>query len=142
MGYTGSSFNSAQEITFGAGANETPLTEENADELRELVSRLFARAYRWGRQARPALSYASRSAGLRACCGGTLSRWMLISTRSTSTRRCLRLRRRIVGCLDLLGVTDDGRLAVIELKADEDLHLALQGLDYLGSSALASSSES
>lgn len=32
--------------------------------------------------------------------------------------------------LDLLGVTDDGRLAVIELKADEDLHLALQGLDY------------
>jgi hypothetical protein len=34
------------------------------------------------------------------------------------------------GMLDLLGVTDDGRLAVIELKADEDLHLALQGLDY------------
>ena len=32
--------------------------------------------------------------------------------------------------LDLLGVTNDGRLAVIELKADEDLHLALQGLDY------------
>src|SRR5437762_1941994 len=43
MGYAGSSFNSAQEITFGAGANETPLTEENASELRELVSRLFAR---------------------------------------------------------------------------------------------------
>src|SRR5271155_1143526 len=43
MGYAGSSFNSAQEITFGAGANETPLTEENEDELRELVSRLFAR---------------------------------------------------------------------------------------------------
>ena len=34
------------------------------------------------------------------------------------------------GLLDLLGVTADGRLAVIELKADEDLHLALQGLDY------------
>src|SRR6202021_3022194 len=32
--------------------------------------------------------------------------------------------------LDLLGGTGDGRLAVIELKADEDLHLALQGLDY------------
>ncbi|WP_263381884.1 hypothetical protein [Granulicella arctica] len=32
--------------------------------------------------------------------------------------------------LDLLGVGQDGRLAVIELKADEDLHLALQGLDY------------
>ena len=32
--------------------------------------------------------------------------------------------------LDLLGVTADGRLAVIELKADDDLHFALQGLDY------------
>jgi hypothetical protein len=34
------------------------------------------------------------------------------------------------GVLDLLGITGDGRLAVIELKAEEDLHLALQGLDY------------
>jgi hypothetical protein len=34
------------------------------------------------------------------------------------------------GMLDLLGVTADGRLAVIELKADDDLHFALQGLDY------------
>ena len=36
MGYTGNSFNSAQEITFGAGANETPLTNENEADLREL----------------------------------------------------------------------------------------------------------
>lgn len=34
------------------------------------------------------------------------------------------------GLLDLLGVTADGRLAVLELKADDDLHFALQGLDY------------
>ena len=34
------------------------------------------------------------------------------------------------GMLDLLGVTADGRLAVIELKASDDLQLALQGLDY------------
>jgi hypothetical protein len=34
------------------------------------------------------------------------------------------------GMLDLLGVLQSGRLAVIELKADEDMHLALQGLDY------------
>ncbi len=32
--------------------------------------------------------------------------------------------------LDLLSVLADGRLAVIELKAEEDMHLALQGLDY------------
>ena len=34
------------------------------------------------------------------------------------------------GMLDLLTVTRDGRLAVLELKADEDMHFALQGLDY------------
>lgn len=34
------------------------------------------------------------------------------------------------GMLDLLGVTADGRLAVIELKASDDLQMALQGLDY------------
>ncbi len=34
------------------------------------------------------------------------------------------------GMLDLLGVTADGRLAVIELKVADDLQLALQGLDY------------
>src|SRR5208283_4193914 len=43
MGYAGQSFNRVQEITFGAGANETPLTEEKAGELRELVARLFER---------------------------------------------------------------------------------------------------
>ena len=55
---------------------------------------------------------------------------MRILMRRMFIRRCLRLRRADRGMLDLLGVTDDGRLAVIELKADEDLHLALQGLDY------------
>ena len=34
------------------------------------------------------------------------------------------------GMLDLLAVNRDGRLAVVELKADEDLHMVLQGLDY------------
>ncbi|MBZ5616094.1 MAG: hypothetical protein LAO23_18975 [Acidobacteriia bacterium] len=32
--------------------------------------------------------------------------------------------------IDILAVTHDARLAVIELKADEDLHLPLQGVDY------------
>jgi hypothetical protein len=32
--------------------------------------------------------------------------------------------------LDVLATTRDGRLAVVELKADEDIHLPLQGLDY------------
>jgi len=32
--------------------------------------------------------------------------------------------------LDLLTITHSGRLAVIEFKADDDLHLPLQALDY------------
>ncbi len=32
--------------------------------------------------------------------------------------------------IDLLACTREGRLAVLELKADEDIHLPLQGLDY------------
>src|SRR3989454_10738422 len=34
------------------------------------------------------------------------------------------------GVIDLLGVTRDGRLAVMELKAAEDIHLTLQAVDY------------
>jgi len=34
------------------------------------------------------------------------------------------------GLLDLLAIDRGGRLTVIELKADEDLHLPLQALDY------------
>jgi hypothetical protein len=32
--------------------------------------------------------------------------------------------------IDILTRTRDSRLAVLELKADEDIHLPLQGLDY------------
>jgi hypothetical protein len=32
--------------------------------------------------------------------------------------------------IDVLAATREGRLAVVELKADEDIHLPLQGLDY------------
>ncbi len=32
--------------------------------------------------------------------------------------------------VDLLGITHDGQLAVLELKADEDIHLPIQALDY------------
>ena len=34
------------------------------------------------------------------------------------------------GMLDVLCTTNEGRLVVLELKADEDIHLPLQGVDY------------
>ncbi len=129
MGYSGNSFNSAQEITFGAGANETPLTEENASELRDLVARLFARRIAGGDKRDPLYRMQPE-------------RWLESVLRSDVEPLDAHLDPKHVytqvpafaaadrGMLDLLGVTADGRLAVIELKADEDLHLALQGLDY------------
>jgi hypothetical protein len=129
MGYAGNSFNSAQEITFGAGANETPLTEENEVELRELVARLFERRAAGGDKRDPLYRMQPE-------------RWLESVLRRDVSLVDAHLKVDKVytqvpafaaadrGMLDLLGVTDDGRLAVIELKADEDLHLALQGLDY------------
>jgi hypothetical protein len=129
MGYSGNSFNSAQEITFGAGANETPLTEDNESDLRELVARLFARRVAGGDKRD--LLYRMQP-----------ERWLESVLRRNVEPLDAHLDPKHVytqvpafaaadrGMLDLLGVTDDGRLAVIELKADEDLHLALQGLDY------------
>jgi len=129
MGYSSNSFNSMQEITFGAGANETPLTTENESELRDLLARLFERRSAEGDKRDPLYRMHPE-------------RWLESMLRRDVEPLDTRLSQQHVytqvpafaagdrGMLDLLGVTSDGRLAVIELKADEDLHLALQGLDY------------
>lgn len=128
-GYAGSSFNREQEISFGAGANETLLTDENEAELRRLVERLFARRTAGGDTRDPLYRMQPE-------------RWLESVLRRDVEPLDAHLNAAHVytqvpafaaadrGMLDLLSVTDDGRLAVIELKADEDLHLALQGLDY------------
>lgn len=128
-GYAGASFNSVQEISFGAGANETELTAENEGELRELVARLFARRMAGGDRRDPLYRMQPE-------------RWLESVLRRDVEPLDEGLDPAHVytqvpafaagdrGMLDLLGLTRDGRLAVIELKAEEDLHLALQGLDY------------
>jgi len=129
MGYAGESFNRVQEITFGAGANETALTEENANDLRELVARLFARRSESGdkrdvlyrmQPERWLESELRRDVSLIDAHLDAAHVYTQVPAFAASDR----------GMLDLLSVDRDGRLAVIELKADEDLHLALQGLDY------------
>ncbi len=134
MGYAGRSFNHVQEVTFGAGANETPLTDENAGELRELVARLCARRTAGEKGAGPD----ARDPLYRM----QPERWLESVLRRDVTVIDAHLDAEHVytqvpafaaadrGMLDLLSVDKDGRLAVIELKADDDLHLALQGLDY------------
>jgi hypothetical protein len=129
VGYSGQSFNRSQEITFGAGANETPLTSENESELRDLVERLFTRRNAAGSHRDPLY----RMQPERWLEGVLRREAALIDERLDASHVYAQVPAFAAadrGMLDLLGVTSDGRLAVIELKADEDLHLALQGLDY------------
>jgi hypothetical protein len=125
----GESFNRQQEITLGAGANETPLTDENEPALRELVRRLFLSREPAGSQRDPLFrmqperwleSVLRRDVAVLDAHLDPAHVYTQVPAFAAGDR----------GMLDLLGVTLDGRLAVIELKAEEDLHLALQGLDY------------
>jgi hypothetical protein len=129
MGYAGESFNRQLEISFGAGSNETPLTEENEDALRYRVEQLFLRRGAGGSQ-RDTLYRAQPERWLESVLRRDLS---LIDAQLDPAHVYTQVPAFAAadrGMLDLLGVTRDGRLAVIELKADEDLQLALQGLDY------------
>ncbi len=129
IGVLADSFGRSQQITFGAGANETELTDQNESDLRELIVRLFSRRSAAGEHNDPL--YRMRP-----------ERWLESVLRKDVSLLDERLDPAHVytqvpafaasdrGILDLLSISSDGRLAVIELKADEDLHLALQGLDY------------
>jgi len=129
MGVAANSFNREEEITFGAGANETPLTAANEEQFRALMQALFARRHADG-NARDPLYRMQPERWLESILRQNVEPldeqldaahvYTQVPAFAASDR----------GMLDLLSVTKDGRLAVIELKADEDLHLALQGLDY------------
>jgi hypothetical protein len=123
------SFAREDEITFGAGANETPLTEDNEDFCRELLARLF-------------LSRHPHGVHTDALFRLQPERWLEARLRQEISDLLPGLRGDLLcsqvpalsggdrGMLDLLTLDRNGRLAVIELKADEDLHLPLQALDY------------
>ncbi len=129
QGFAANTFAHENEISFGAGANETPLTPETEPLCRDLFSRLFLSRHgdgthtdplfrlqpeRW-LEARLRAEIAELLPGLR---GDLL--YSQVPALSTGDR----------GLLDLLTLDRNGRLTVIELKANEDLHLPLQALDY------------
>ena len=123
------SFSQQEEITFGAGANETPLTEETESLCRELCARLFLSRHRDGAHKDPLFRMQPE-------------RWLESEFRAGLSKLLPSLRGDQLysqvpalssgdrGMLDLLTLDRNGRLVVIELKADEDLHLPLQALDY------------
>jgi len=117
------------EISFGAGANETPLTAENEPLCRDLFSRLFLSRHPSGAHTDPLFRLQPE-------------RWFEAELRSRISEILPGLRSDLLytqvpaltagdrGLLDLLALDRNQRLTVIELKADEDLHLPLQALDY------------
>lgn len=123
------SFTQQEEITFGAGANETPLTAETEDLCQELCVRLFASRRRDGTHIDPLFRMQPE-------------RWLESEFRAGLADLLPALRGDLVysqvpalscgdrGMLDLLAIDRNGRLCVIELKADEDLQLPMQALDY------------
>ncbi len=128
-GMAAHSFTREDEIAFGAGANETPLTAENESLCRELFARLVHSRH-------PDGSHTDALFRLQP------ERWLESRLRYNIDELMPSLRGDLLlsqvpaltsgdrGMLDLLTLDRDGRLAVIELKADEDLHLPMQALDY------------
>jgi hypothetical protein len=123
------SFARSEEILFGSGANATLLTDEAAPRLREYVGQLILRRRATGDK-RDAL-YRQQP-----------ERWLESMLRRAPDSIDAMIEAQPVyaqvpafsaadrAVLDLLAARRDGRLVVLEIKADEDLHLALQALDY------------
>jgi hypothetical protein len=128
-GFAANSFAGEDEVTFGAGANETPLTVENEGLCRDLLKRLFRGRYADGAQTDP-LFRMQPEHWLEARLRGGIAELLpgLRGDLLYSQVPALSVGDR--GLLDLLTLDRNGRLMVIELKADEDLHLPLQALDY------------
>jgi hypothetical protein len=128
-GFARGSFAREDEITFGAGANETPLTEESEALFCELTQRLFEHRHAGGSRRDPLYRLQPE-------------RWLECELRRDIAEIQPSLRAEVVyaqvpafaagdrAMLDLLTVTHAGRLAVLELKADDDMHLPFQALDY------------
>jgi hypothetical protein len=128
-GLAARSFAHQDELTFGAGLNETPLTEENEGLCRELFARLFLSRHADGVPSDPLFRLQPErwlESRLRGAIDDLLPglRGDLLYTQVPALSSGDR------GMLDLLTMDRNGRLAVVELKANEDLQLPMQALDY------------
>jgi len=128
-GFAGNSFHGEDEIVFGAGANATPLTAETEELFQHLAARLFESRHPDGAHIDPLFRLQPEH-------------WLESVLRAEMKEllpglRCNPIYTQVPalsagdrGMLDLLALDRNGRLTILELKADEDLHLPLQALDY------------
>jgi hypothetical protein len=123
------SFRSTAEIVFGVGAAERVLCDKNAGDFARLVCSVGEARHAdgprdhflWRMQPERWLeslvvkNVTAIDERLDPVC-----QYSQVPAFSTSDR----------AMIDVLTATHEGRLAVVELKANEDIHLPLQGLDY------------
>lgn len=128
-GVAAHSFAREDEVTFGAGANETPLTAEGETLCRELFARLFAARHPDGAHTDP-LFRMHPERWLESRLRGSIAELLPNLRGDAMYSQVPALSSGDRGMLDLLALDRNGRLNVMELKADEDLHLPLQALDY------------
>jgi len=124
----GDGFRTGEKIVFGAAPAEYELNPDTEPLLRQLVARLVET-----RTQRNRLHPFYRIASERWLESIVRRELTMLDDRLDSTRVYEQVPAFAASdraMIDLLGVTRDGRLAVIELKAEEDLHLPIQGLDY------------
>jgi hypothetical protein len=129
MGAEATTFRSRQEIVFGVGAEGRVLEERNLPFFLQLLTAIRDTRHPYGSRQHPLFR-------LRP------ERWLESLVVADLSVIDERLEPRSLysqvpafsapdrAMLDVLSTTRDGRLAVVELKADEDIHFPLQGLDY------------
>jgi hypothetical protein len=117
-------------IFFGLGIQRRLLTKETRPALVQLIRKLAAHRHPAAENTTHAL-YRMQA-----------ERWLEAQVFADPARVDARLDPRFLytqvpafsagdrGVVDLLGVTRDGRLVILELKADEDIHLVMQAADY------------
>jgi hypothetical protein len=129
MGVEAVTFRSKQEIVFGVGAEERVLEDRNWAFFLQLLTALRDTRHPYGPR-QHALFRMHPERWLESLVVADVSviderletreQYSQVPAFSASDR----------AMIDVLTITHEGRLAVVELKADEDIHLPLQGLDY------------
>jgi len=129
MAHQPGSLRSLPEIVFGVGAAERVLSESNADAFRQIVCSVGEVRHAEGPRDHPLWrlhperwleSLVVQHVGSLDERLDTDCLYSQVPAFSASDR----------AMIDVLTSTREGRLAVVELKANEDIHLPLQGLDY------------
>jgi hypothetical protein len=129
IGVSKATFQQEYEITFGAGANETPLNEATEARFAELMQQV-RESRRANAPKHDALYRLQPERWLESLIARDVHAFDSQLDGDCVYSQVPAFAASDRAMIDVLARTREGRLAVLELKADEDIHLPLQGLDY------------